>query len=198
MGRRSEERERRKALSAEKFEAAKAALIARVVIEQQPKVLVEPIERAQPRLAPHLARAADAAEMGKNPKAIKDGSRFACKVTWCANKADREGKWSWGELRDWDNAEWDEVIQPPFRFFEQLTWGEIDSLSSESGHKMHHDHDLGDLVPEAQDRWRHMDLEQFDVLFRFRLGGTRRAWGYVAQAHFHLVWWERNHSIYPV
>jgi len=62
---------------------------------------------------------------------------------------------------------------------------------------MHHGHEVSDLVSEAQKRWIALDLEQFDSVFRFRLGGTKRVWGYIVQAHFHIVWWDRLHSIYP-
>jgi hypothetical protein len=86
---------------------------------------------------------------------------------------------------------------PPFDEFERLTWQEVDKASSESGHKMHHGHEVADLRDEAQDRWRALDLEQYDTTFRFRLGGTRRVWGFIVQAHFHAVWWDRNHKIYP-
>lgn len=25
----------------------------------------------------------------------------------------------------------------------------------------------------------------------------RLAWGFIVQAHFHFVWWDREHSLYP-
>ena len=51
--------------------------------------------------------------------------------------------------------------------------------------------------PSAQRRWRDLEYEEFDVLFRFRLGNLKRAWGIVVQSHFFMVWWDRTHSIYP-
>jgi hypothetical protein len=80
----------------------------------------------------------------------------------------------------------------------QLTWGEVDQFSSDAGHKMHHGHEISDLVEEAQERWRRLGLEQYDSVFRFRLGGTRRFWGVIVQGHFYGVWWDRVHAIYPV
>lgn len=195
MGKRSEARAQRKALAQEKFEASKAALIAKVNNDQQPRQIAVPSTNDVPRLAPHLARAA--AEAEKAPKAAKDGSRFNSRVTWCITRADQDDNWSWGEPRAWLQDEWEFTIHPPFQQFAQLTWQEIDQFSSESGHKMHHGHEVGDLISEAQQRWRALDLEQYESVFRFRLGGTRRAWGYIVQAHFHMVWWDREHSIYP-
>lgn len=195
MSKKSTAREQRKALALEKFEANKAAFVTKVNESRQPRLLVDPAQNHSPRVAPHLAQSVAGAE--KSPKAIKDGSRFGSRVTWCTTKTDLNGSWSWGEPRAWQPDEWDKVIHPPFQQFAQLTWQEIDKFSSESGHKMHHGHEVGDLIQEAQLRWQALDLEQFDSVFRFRLGGVRRAWGYIVQAHFHMIWWDRDHSIYP-
>jgi len=52
-----------------------------------------------------------------------------------------------------------------------------------------------DHIDKPKDRWRELDLEQFESIFRFRLGDQkRRTWGFIVQAHFHMVWWDRNHS----
>lgn len=197
MGKKSEARALRKALAQERFEAGKSALLAKVDAKRQPRQIVVPPTDDAPRLAPHLARAA-VAEAEKTPKAIKDGSRFGSRVTWCITKADQQDSWSWGEPRQWSQEEWDSIIRPPFQQFENLTWQEIDQFSSDTGHKMHHGHEVGDLIGEAQERWLQLNLEQYESAFRFRLGGQkRRAWGFIVQAHFHFVWWDREHSIYP-
>lgn len=195
MGKRSEARAQRKALAQEKFEAGKAALFAKVKDNHEPRRALEPTENAAPRLAPHLARLAEQAE--KAPKAIKDGSRFGSLVTWCITRADLKDSWSWDEPRAWHQNEWDNDIHPPFKNFEKLTWQEVDRLSSDTGHKMHHGHEVSDLIQEAQQRWQGLDLEQYESAFRFRLGNTERVWGFIVQAHFHIVWWDRKHSIYP-
>lgn len=197
MGKKSEARELRKATAQAKFEASKSTLIAKVDVEQLPRQIVVPPQNENPRLAPHLAREA-ALTAEKAPKSIKDGSRFCSRVSWCIEKADRTDDWSWGEAREWSQEEWLSIIHPTFKQFEQLTWQEVDQFSSDTGHKMHHGHEVGDLIAEAQDRWRELNLEEYDSVFRFRLGGQkRRAWGFIVQAHFHFVWWDREHSIYP-
>lgn len=190
-----EARERRQAAAREKFDSHKAMLISRVNPDPMPRVAVTPPNHSEPRLPPHQRRAADAA--ARQPSTIEDGSRFGHRVTWCRTRADLSDSWSWGEPRSWTSTEWDQTILPPFALFGNLTWKEIDAFSSESGHKMHHGHEVSDLVSEAQKRWIALDLEQFDSVFRFRLGGTKRVWGYIVQAHFHIVWWDRLHSIYP-
>lgn len=195
MGKKSDDRARRKAVAQEKFEASKAAFVARAAPSEKPKQLVPIGGDGAPRVAPHIARAAS--EVLKVPKAIGDGRRFDSRVDWCISKADQIDTWTWGEPRKWSDDEWENVIHPPMRQFRELTWKEIDQLSSGTGHRMHHDHEVGDLIPEAQRRWRDLDLEQFDSVFRFRLGATKRVWGFIVQAHFYFVWWDRNHSLYP-
>lgn len=180
-----------------KFEAGKTALLEKVIAPKVPTHAAPARLRESPRLAPHLER--DEAVLAERaPKVASGDGRFAKMMTWCHTRADTADHWSWGEPRAWTEHEWGSVISPLLNQFAQLTWQEIDAYSSGSGHKMHHGHELSDLIDEAQKRWLALDLEQFDSVFRFRIGGQRsRAWGFILQAHFHLVWWDREHSIYP-
>jgi len=197
MESKKEKRQRRQAERDAKFEEMKASLVKRVVTGSQPIVQVDVQSDKKPHLPPHLSRAA--IEKDKQPRVIKSGSRFSEKMTWCVSCSDNIGNWAWGELRAWEDHEWSGEINPKFLELSKLSWAEIDGFNSESGHKMHHGHELDDLTKEAQDRWFELDLGEFaDDVFRFRLEGTKRAWGYILQAHFHLVWWERHHKIYPV
>lgn len=194
MGNKRDARKAKKIRAQKKFEASKPAFLAKVTIDApKPRQIVTSSLDSSPRVAPHLAR-----EVAKTPKTDMDGSRFGSRVTWCITKADREDNWSWSEPRQWSDEEWDNTIYPPLHQFEQLTWQEIDQFSSDTGHKMHHGHEVGDLINEAQDRWRQINLEEYDSVFRFRLGGQkRRAWGFIVQSHFYFIWWDREHKIYP-
>ena len=191
MGSKREARDKRKALEAERFEAAKAVLIAKVKTAVGPQAVKKVVVDNQPRIAPHLVR-----EALKEPRTTVDGSRHNSQVTWCTTKSDRKDFWSWDESRDWTEEEYGEVIEPKFKEFQEMTWAAVDEFSSGEGHKMHHGQGQDSIVPEARDRWLALGLEQFDTLFRFRLGGKRRAWGFVVQAHFHMVWWDREHNIH--
>lgn len=157
----------------------------------------EPKDEKKVHLAPHLQR-----EM-ESKKAIPQvpfRSRLYHQVTWCNTKVDIDGTWSWNEPRAWTDDEWNDDVHPKFKSFSALTWYEIDAQGSESGHKMHHEQDFSTIHKEAQDRWTNiLDLAEFqDDLFRFRLSGTKRVWGYILQAHFFMVWFERHHLIYKV
>ena len=137
-------------------------------------------------------------ESPKQPITNQTGSRFGLKMTWCARIADQNDQWSWGESRNWTSNEWTEQISKHLNSLEGQDWSEIQAMTSDNMHLMHHDHDIGDLCDEAIERWIERDLEQFDTLFRFRLGNKKRAWGVELQGHFFLVWYERDHRIYPV
>lgn len=189
----AEARELRKLESQGRLEASKRALIERVTLGQGPFLQGLPQSDAKPRIASNLNSATE-----QSPKSIVSGSCFGSRVTWCISKADRDGQWTWGEMRNWTEAEWADPINPKMQDFSSKTWQEIDQEGSGTGHKMHHSHSITDLPKEVQDRWLELDLEQFDTLFRFRLSGKRRVWGFRLQAHFHFVWWDREHRIYPV
>lgn len=136
-------------------------------------------------------------EVPKQAKAKHDGSRFGYRMTWCARIADQFGQWSWGESREWSDSEWDTEILNGLNSLENLDWNEIQQMNSDTGHLMHHDHDISSLCDEAVTRWFDLEYEQFETLFRFRLGNLKRAWGIEVQGHFYLIWYERNHQIYP-
>lgn len=133
----------------------------------------------------------------KQPKTKHDGSRFGYKMTWCARIADHTGQWSWGEARLWTDGEWDTDISSGLNSLQSHDWKEIQYMNSDTGHLMHHDHEVSSLCDEAVARWFELEYEQFDTIFRFRLGNLKRAWGIEVQGHFYLIWYERNHKIYP-
>lgn len=139
--------------------------------------------------------AGKAVRASKNPDSI-----MALHLTWCESRSDQDGSWTWG-TRAWSQEDWDKHISPAFQAFEALTWAEL--LRQETGgkssrHRKHHDMPVEVITDEAQDRWKELGLEQYDTAFRFRLGNKQRAWGFRLRSHFHFVWWDPEHNIYPV
>jgi len=129
--------------------------------------------------------------LGNDPTSI-----YGMKVTWSCKTPDVEGAWSWGTPRQWTAEEWETIIHPKFQQWEQLSWGEIDDLSSGSGHKMHHNMDTDTICDEAQ--YRLVEIEKYgDIIFRFRLGNKRRLWGFRTLAEFEVLWFDPKHEIYP-
>lgn len=163
-------------------------------IDSSPKIKCLPDVEKRPNVDAQLG----SLSVPKQAKVVHDGSRFGFLMTWCARHADNIGNWPWGEARLWGDQEWEDTILTGLNSYEGLDWKEIHSMNSDTGHLMHHDHDISDLCNEAVDRWLELNLDQFEVVFRFRLGNKKRAWGIELQGHFYLIWYERDHKIYPV
>lgn len=194
MGRKAKARVAREANRLQQFELAKEKLLARVVLDEWPRIEVLPQEE-QMRLAVGIDPRS--LEIPDSPRTAATGSRMAARVSWCVRRRDVDGAWTWGDARNWSDAEWNETIAPAFGEFEKLTWGEVQGQVSGAGHLMHHEQEISTIADEAQRRWLELDLEEFDTLFRFRLGNRRRFWGFVLEGHFFGVWWDRSHRIYP-
>lgn len=138
------------------------------------------------------------------PSARKDvrtgadpGSIFQMRMTWSCEDPDCDGAWSWGVARQWAGEDWVNTIEPKLKGWTQLTWGEIDRFSSDTGHKMHHLMDVDRLCEEAQLRLLEIEKEG-DEIFRFRLGNLPRLWGFRVVADFEVLWYDPTHQIYPV
>jgi hypothetical protein len=194
VGGKAEARALRKLAQDEQFERAKAKILEQVSTPDEPKIAHLPADERM-RLAIQIDPALLA--IPRQPRATETGSTLHFGVSWCVRHRDVEGSWSWNDQRAWSNEEWDSTIHPALDSLGRLTWGEVRKQVSGSGHLMHHEHELNSVCAEAQARWLDLELEQFDTLFRFRLGGKRRFWGFVLQGHFFGVWWDREHGIYP-
>jgi hypothetical protein len=158
------------------------------------------VERENQKRLKNLEKAARLRERMPPDKEIRIGadpaSAFHMTMTWTCESPDIEGAWSWGQPRQWEDAIWDGVIEPKLREFSRLTWSEIDTFASGSGHKMHHNMDTESICDEAQ--YRMIEIDQYsDVIFRFRLGNKRRLWGFRTVANFEILWFDPEHKIYP-
>ena len=171
---------------------------ARIALEQERKLKAqEKSARLVARLQSHEVRYPAThnpdkrIRAGENPDSI-----FGMLMTWDCSSPDCEGSWESGTERQWQQNTWETVIEPKLRAWSGLKWGEIDTHSSDSGHKMHHNMDTSIISEEAQ--LRLMDLERDrSVIFRFRLANKRRLWGFRTVARFDILWFDPNHEIYP-
>lgn len=137
---------------------------------------------------------------GKYPKAQKNpDSIMHYNMQWCDDNADLEGKWSWGETRQWSNEEWNNRILYNLNELSKLPWSEIyaQRTGGKERHKKHHDMSVELICDEAFKRWLDIGLEEYDTAFRFRFSNKQRLWGYRVFKVFNIVWWDPNHMIYP-
>jgi hypothetical protein len=82
------------------------------------------------------------------------------------------------------------------------SWAELraQTTGGRQAHKKHHEMSIEDICEDAQQRLAAMKLDEVvgDNLFRFRLSGTQRLWGFITDNTFHVLWWDPEHKVYPV
>lgn len=83
-------------------------------------------------------------------------------------------------------------IMEKLKHFESMTWGEIDR------NKKSHPMSLDKIAKGAQDRLRERELDDLEMLYSLRLSGKERIWGKRENEAFYIIWWDPDHSIYPV
>lgn len=81
------------------------------------------------------------------------------------------------------------------------TWHELRNQmwGGKDRHRKHHGMAFDVVCEQAQQRLAKSKLDEvFDEFFRFRLDGKTRLWGFERSGVFYLLWWDPDHSVYPV
>lgn len=99
----------------------------------------------------------------------------------------------------WDLSpgELNELLQ----FLEDLskkTWTEVLAETDGKGRRKHHTHNPADLHPTAKSRLREIGMAGEEKIFRFRVKGTLRLWGFRIGPVFRILWYDPKHQVYPV
>ena len=167
--------------------------------EQQKKVrLAKNVE-----VSSKLVRVTQKPDLTKIPRSVDADNYKNHYFSWCVSEADLEGIWSWGEARKWEEEEYLKNIEPHFQALDNNSWQEVETQTyngaSNQRKNLNKYQRLNSICEEAQQRWQDIEIiSQFEVLFRLRLGTSRRIWGVRVQHHFFIVWYERHHKIYPI
>jgi hypothetical protein len=120
-------------------------------------------------------------------------------VQWTVREMDHEysGLWDW-ELKSNEAYK----VLGYLEELSQKTWGEVEQerTGKKDRHRKHHSMLVSELCKEARDRLkeRFQNEELPEELYRFRLAGKVRLWGIRSQTTFKLIWFDRNHKVYPV
>ncbi len=117
-----------------------------------------------------------------------DGKRFE----FSAGDLDHtyDGEWDWN-LTPTETAELLTILGD----LAKKTWREVRQLGV-NGHRRHHAQPLESLCQAAQQRLEEIELN-LEELFRLRHGSTLRIWGHLVGPVFHIIWYDRNHRVYP-
>jgi len=139
----------------------------------------------------------------KVPVLKKGESRFAHNVEYNTQREDRDGSWSWGASREWHPKPGNDYIYSFLNGCCGKTWQEIDSevVGKKGGggktDKRHKFYPITSICREAQNRLIDLKLDDQEHIFRFRLTGKHRLYGFVAGIIFSIVWFDELHLVYP-
>jgi hypothetical protein len=132
---------------------------------------------------------------GRVAKAAAPASSQQDRPHFCFRYADRATKEAWVFKPGEDHAP---ALVQFICEMAQLSWGEIEAQKA-GQHKRHHSQDISSLQSAAQaDITKRKLSERFnETMFRFRLTGEQRLWGFRRGRVFHIVWWDPDHKVYP-
>jgi hypothetical protein len=104
--------------------------------------------------------------------------------------------WSWGV----DAAAMRKIVQF-LTEMERLTWTEVRAQMARGKKRAGLKHKFipaENVCNLAQQRLAEIKLDEFDQLFRFRLGNFERLWGVIHEHTFYPVWWDPDHKVCPL
>lgn len=144
-----------------------------------------------------------ARQPGKSAKAGKTAGQPASSTNsqhpqFCFRYADRATREDWVFKPSPDDAQ---GILDFTCEMARLTWREIEAMQTgeRDRHRKHHSMAVGKIESAAQaDLTKRKLGETFgDEIFRFRLGGEKRLWGFRQDRVFHVVFWDPDHKVCP-
>jgi hypothetical protein len=111
--------------------------------------------------------------------------------SWGISRVDLAGNWSCEPLRG-DPAAL-ALVFDRLRSFETQTWNEIETRSRNH----HHYIERVRICPAAQQRLEELQIDA-DQVFSLRFNNRVRLWGVREGAAFRILWWDPEHTVYPV
>lgn len=120
-------------------------------------------------------------------------------MRWSRDKEDADGAWSWGSPRACAAAEWNGTVHPFLEECRRKRWSEIDAERTGTNwrRKKHIHYSFDQIIHEAYERLIELQLDDFSPdIFRFRLSGKRRLYGFRTDPVFFMVWFDPDHRLY--
>jgi hypothetical protein len=133
--------------------------------------------------------------VAKTPRTVAPPSTQGDRPHFSFRYADRTSNESWVFKPDGEDAS--ELFEFMCQMAE-LTWREIEGQRS-GAHRKHHDQPIASIAPKARGYIAKQKLDETfgDTIFRFRLSGKKRLWGFRDGHVFYVVWWDAKHRVCP-
>ena len=133
-------------------------------------------------------------EARTDPKQRPDKSNQE-KIAWGFQLLDQGGCWGVKAM----SQDWEMEILPKLRQFESMTWQEILSASGgKAKGNNSHSVEVNKLSKDTRKRLEEINLDDVDSLFSLRLTGKKRLYGIRDGRVLKLIWYDRDHKIYPI
>lgn len=131
----------------------------------------------------------------RTDSAISPESSHHKKPAWKLAKMDFGGDWGFNKI---NRASILRELHRKLRNFEGMTWAEIERATGRSG-KLNHSIRIDRLKTSVQNRLRELRLlEEHDYLYSLHFDATGRLWGIKDNEIFYILWWDQDHTVYPV
>lgn len=127
---------------------------------------------------------------------ISPDSILKIKPAWRLGKIDFLGEWGFNNI---DKSIILKMLHEKLKNFEGMTWGEIERKKGRSGNKINHEITIDKVCKEAQNRLKKLKLiDEYDTLYSLHINGKERLWGIRDFEAFDILWWDPDHTVYPV
>jgi hypothetical protein len=121
------------------------------------------------------------------------GEAYPHRPLWKFGGIDMEGQWGWRTA----SAQQIEGILGRCCSFESMTWREIEQKRGK--HRPHnHPMPISQISRDAQARLRTIERDDEDGLYSLRINNLSRIWGFRRGHVFHVLWWDPDHTVYPI
>jgi hypothetical protein len=120
------------------------------------------------------------------PSAIRSNDR----ICWRFTHVDNDGPWGMAALTQAETT----ALLAAMTKFESQTINELFHVGEWPGKC----HDMATLPnKEARDRLVKIGLADQTKIWKLRIGGPGRLWGFLVNNVFHVMWWDPGHQIWP-
>jgi hypothetical protein len=124
----------------------------------------------------------------KTPRYLGAPNLSNLHIGWRFSHADINGPYTCGGFTFSDfQLLWDRL-----RSFEKMNFAQLQDAGSL------HDHPTIQISKDAKDRLQGMRLDDIDTLYSFHIQGDLRLWCMKYENLLCILWWDRNHRVYPV